>query len=353
VGRTEAGGPYIVMEFLEGNDLSQELQRRGTLSIAEAATYAVQACAALAEAHAMGIVHRDVKPGNLFLTRRGDGSRIVKVLDFGISKVPKRDADEPSLTTADRWVGTPRYMAPEQFSGSASVDGRADVWSIGVVLYRALTGVHPFDGNDAIEVMGSVARGQLAPPSSHRPDIPEALDVVILRCLERRPVDRFASARDLAAALEPFLSTAATAAPMSVTTGGEETPALSVLQEGMQRESTLARSRANAAVAIVVSVLVIAVGISWIKWGSWPTDRAPEPEQTAAPTPTPPPQPPPVVPAAAEISQPPTTATTSTPTVTNQPPSSHVRRPAKPSATAPAALPPPPLTSPSPADKNW
>lgn len=201
-GRLPDGRPFIVMEHLEGQDLSalRKLGRRP--SIEEAALHVVQACDALAEAHGMGLVHRDIKLANLMLVP-GPGTPSIKVLDFGVAKIA---GETEALTQNGQILGTPRYMAPEQMRGAHGVDGRADLWSLGVVLYVLLTDAYPHDASDALTfltrvvVLGEPPR----PPSDHRSDLPEGLEAIVLRCLERQPERRPASALDLAQALAPF-----------------------------------------------------------------------------------------------------------------------------------------------------
>ena len=137
VGTLDTGLPYMVMEFLEGNDISDELnQHPHGLPMVEAVDFMLQAIEALAEAHAAGVVHRDLKPGNIFLARRADGSRRVKVLDFGISKaLSGTSVEELSLTKTAALIGSPLYMAPEQMRSAKDVDTRADIWSLGAMLY--------------------------------------------------------------------------------------------------------------------------------------------------------------------------------------------------------------------------
>src|SRR5262249_40743788 len=150
------GAPYIVMEYLEGTDLGAVLKTRGPLPPAEAVGYLLQACEALAEAHAHGIIHRDIKPANLFVTRRPDGSRGVKVLDFGISKIQGDaggDGGESTVTKSYTLLGSPHYMSPEQMRGAHDVDGRADVWAMGVVAYYLVTGRRPFEGETITDIM--------------------------------------------------------------------------------------------------------------------------------------------------------------------------------------------------------
>lgn len=203
VGRLESGAPYIVMEMLEGQDLSAVLKERGRLPVDEAVLYIAQACHALTEAHEAGIVHRDLKPGNLFLTRRADGSPCIKVLDFGISKHLSHHGDE-EMTGAREIMGSPLYMAPEQMRAARQVDARADVWALGAILYKLLTGRAPFQAATVPEIFAATLGKQVRPPSFIRPELPKGLDAVILRCLDKIAQRRYSSASDLFAALRPF-----------------------------------------------------------------------------------------------------------------------------------------------------
>lgn len=209
VGRLDDGRPYIVMELLEGQDLDAELRSMSELlPIEDAASYVLQACDALAEAHALGIVHRDLKPANLFLTHGPDGRAHVKVFDFGISKF----LDEPfvegrtpsSLTRTEAVFGSPAYMSPEQMRSSRDVDERTDIWALGVILYELLTTRIPFEAQSAIEMGLKVVQDAPTPPRTFRPDIPEELEQVILRCLTKDLNQRFADVGELATALAPF-----------------------------------------------------------------------------------------------------------------------------------------------------
>ena len=149
------GTPYMVMEYLEGEDLRELLRRRRQLPIDEAVGYVLQACEGLAEAHAAGVIHRDLKPSNLFLALKPNRTTVLKVLDFGISKVVPRQG-EVAITTTSSLMGSPLYMAPEQMRSSKDVDVRADIWSLGVILYELLAGVAPFEGESVPEVCVSV-----------------------------------------------------------------------------------------------------------------------------------------------------------------------------------------------------
>ncbi|MBI4952899.1 MAG: serine/threonine protein kinase [Myxococcales bacterium] len=201
LGRFETGEPYVVMEWLEGRDLRAVLRERGRIGVAEAADYLGQALEAIEEAHARGIVHRDLKPENLFLTTGVRGNPVVKVLDFGIAKV----AGSTTVQTADVAVfGTPLYMPPEQICSTRDVDGRADLWALGVVLYELATGEPPFRGANLLEICAAILNDPPPQPSARCPELPAALDAVVARCLAKDRDLRWATAADLHAALEPL-----------------------------------------------------------------------------------------------------------------------------------------------------
>jgi serine/threonine-protein kinase len=204
VGTLETGTPYLVMEHLEGRDLGSLLAHSGPLPMADAVEYVLQTCEAVGEAHAAGIIHRDIKPTNLFLTVNPNGSPCVKVLDFGISKI--NDA-ELKLTKGTEALGSPLYMSPEQMDASRNVDPRSDVWSLGVTLYELLSGITPFHADGVVQVCTRVFQGEPTPLSAFRPDLPAALGAVILRCFEKDRERRWPNVAELAAALAPFAST--------------------------------------------------------------------------------------------------------------------------------------------------
>ena len=207
IGQLPTGTPYMVLEYLEGSDLAGVLKQRGVLTVNEVADYALQALDALAQAHAAGIVHRDLKPANLFLAKRHDGTSVVKVLDFGISKNLSPLGNTPQGMTQTRaLLGSPEYMSPEQLRTPRGVDARTDIWSMGVILYELLTGRMPFTGESLGELFLQIMEANPIPVRSHRADVPAALEAVIVRCMSRDPNARFGSVKELADVLRVFAS---------------------------------------------------------------------------------------------------------------------------------------------------
>ena len=202
VGTFDDGKPYMVMELLEGQDMGDLLAEHVRLQPSLAIDLVIQACEALAEAHSLGIVHRDIKPANLFLTSRPDGSVLLKILDFGISKAPS--GAELHLTQTWSVLGTPAYMSPEQMRSAHEVDARSDIWSLGAVLYEAMEGHVPFEAESFSEMCVLVAVDLPAPMKQ----TPRELVPIISRCLAKAADERYPNvaelARDLAAlAREP------------------------------------------------------------------------------------------------------------------------------------------------------
>ena len=203
VGRDAAGTPFMVMEHLEGRDLGQVIQEEAPLEITRAIGYILQACEAIAVAHAIGIVHRDLKPSNIFVTSRADGTPLVKVLDFGISKAIEAGAPL-SLTSTGEILGSPIYMSPEQLRNTRSVDRRTDIWSLGSVLYELLTKHHPFEAESMPTLCAMIAADEPKTIGAFRSDVADELEGVVMRCLEKQPQGRFGSVADFARALVPF-----------------------------------------------------------------------------------------------------------------------------------------------------
>jgi serine/threonine protein kinase len=203
VGVLPDGTPYIVMEYLAGKDLADHLHQEGALPVAVAVEYIMQACEALAAAHAHGIVHRDIKPENLFLTRQARGMEVIKVLDFGISKIalPRGKRD---LVRTQMALGSPVYMSPEQIRRSDQVDARSDIWAVGCVLFELLTGVTAFDEPSLLELSAAILERDPVPLLTLRPDASEELEHVVLRCLAKNPDERYQNVAELAIALYPF-----------------------------------------------------------------------------------------------------------------------------------------------------
>jgi serine/threonine-protein kinase len=206
VGRTDDGIPYMVMELLDGKDLGQIVTEQGPLPVSEAVEYIIQACEGVGEAHARGIVHRDLKPENLFLVKRGDWG-VVKVLDFGISKAVLVGPSSVDLNSSNTTsiMGSPYYMSPEQLRSTKSVDHRADIWSLGVVLFELLTGGTIFDETkEFTELVADILETPHRRLTRFRRDAPADLELVIDRCLDKDRTRRFQNVAELAVALLPF-----------------------------------------------------------------------------------------------------------------------------------------------------
>jgi eukaryotic-like serine/threonine-protein kinase len=209
VGALDDDTPYIVMELLEGHDLAKLVELQGRLSVEQAVDYVLEATEAVAEAHVLGMVHRDLKPANLFLARGPGGATTVKVLDFGISKmldVKTEQTTAGALTNEGVALGSPGYMAPEQITSSRDVDVRADIYSLGAMLYRLVSGRNPYKGASLVSVLASMAIDPLPPLASLVPDVPPGFAQAVERCLAQEPDARFPTVAHFADAFVPFAS---------------------------------------------------------------------------------------------------------------------------------------------------
>jgi len=213
-GTLDTGAPYIVMEFLEGADLHAVVETRGPLPIQEAVGYVLDACKAMEEAHQAGIVHRDLKPKNLFLTHRHDGTPLVKVLDFGISKLTDAaGALAGTSTHTGAILGSPAFMSPEQMQSAKHVDARTDIYALGSVIFYLATKQLPFQAASMVDLFVAVLQSEPRPLRALRPDAPEALEAIVSRCLRKDPNLRFPNVRELMTALYAAVDPAGRAEP--------------------------------------------------------------------------------------------------------------------------------------------
>ncbi len=206
-GSLADGTPYIVMEYLDGEDVAHRLRSVGSLPLQTALRLILQTCEAVAEAHARGIVHRDLKPANLFLARRPDGSERIKVVDFGISKIVIDETeaqDEAALTRTAALMGSPLYMSPEQMRSARQADSRADIWAIGCILFEMLAGKPPFKGATLPEVCSKILTDPTPSVRALAPATPEPVELAVYRCLAKEPADRYQDLAALAVDLAPW-----------------------------------------------------------------------------------------------------------------------------------------------------
>jgi len=188
--------------------LDQHLANVGAFTFQESVDIVLQALDAIAEAHALGIVHRDLKPANIFIATRPDQSTMVKVLDFGISKLPGEQISKASadITTGSQLLGSPSFMSPEQLISPNSVDAKSDIWALGVVLFELFAGYHPFRAKSMPQLCTLILSGNVPLVREHNPALPDQLEAIIGKCLAQDPSNRFADVGELALALEPFAS---------------------------------------------------------------------------------------------------------------------------------------------------
>lgn len=290
VGQLDSGDLYLVMERLEGVGLEAHVRQHAPLRQADAVDLVRQACEGLSEAHAAGIVHRDIKPENLFLAHRIDGKRILKILDFGISKQTNGEAPT-SLTNSERSLGSPWYMSPEQMIDTSSVDHRADIWSLGVVLFELLTATRPFDGGSIPEVCAGVLTVPAPALRERRPDVAPALESIVARCLAKNPAERPASVLELSKDLEPFASSpdapaqAAESGAEEAFFGGANEPKdratpLSLVPSTRKSSRRVTLSRALFGLGILASVALAIGAFAGARRESNPPRSPPVPLQT-------------------------------------------------------------------------
>jgi serine/threonine-protein kinase len=199
-GVTEGGTPFIVMEYVEGEDLSLLIERYQIVPVVRAVNLAIDVCLGLAVAHERGVVHRDLKPSNVIVTRRSDGTDLAKIVDFGVAKL----ASESTATEPGTLLGTALYMAPEQARDAPTVDHRADIYSVGVLLYEMMSGARPHEAQTPSAVVYHLLHEPAVPLAERRPDLPEELRAVVEKAMAFDAGDRYSSVRDLADALAPF-----------------------------------------------------------------------------------------------------------------------------------------------------
>jgi serine/threonine-protein kinase len=201
-GHTEDGTFYYVMELLPGLSLEQLVERHGPLAPGRVVHLLSQVCGALQEAHGVGLIHRDIKPANIFVAQRGGVFDVAKLLDFGLVKERTAGPESDTESAGGSFSGTPLYMSPEQASAYEDVDGRADLYALGAVAYYMLTGKPPFSGGSMMRLLAAHAGAEITPPSKLNAEVPRDLERVVLRCLEKKPEDRYLDAASLAVALE-------------------------------------------------------------------------------------------------------------------------------------------------------
>ena len=272
-GKTAEGGPFFVMEYLRGEDLGARLEREGTLSVDDTVTIVSQACRALAVAHERGIVHRDIKPPNLFLLDDG-GRPFVKVLDFGIAK---RIATEFAMTSTGISVGTPYFMSPEQFFTPSTADHRADLWALGIVAYACLTGAMPFVGETPSAIGLAAMQHSFTPVTQLRGDLGPSWDTFFARALRADPARRFQSAIELAEALRRAQTDCSSTGPIT-----------GVLVKGSREALSFAPTEGVALLATDEGALAmgdtVAIGVEGLAAGASPSATGPT-EAPRAPRP--------------------------------------------------------------------
>jgi serine/threonine-protein kinase len=341
-GKLDDGAPYIVMEYLEGADLDALRRQHVRLPPHDVAAYVLQACKGLSEAHANGIVHRDLKPHNLFLTRRPDGTPLVKILDFGVSKLTETldesGASEPgadlAMTRTSSMMGTPMYMSPEQLRSSRRVDERSDIFSLGVTMYQLVSGKLPFSASSFGDLVIVVTTTLPQPLASLAPDVPPALIAVVERCLAKDPALRYRSVDELAHALAPICD------PQRSASGVE---AIGTLADAAVSQSQPQQPSRGLVVGLGATGVVAVIGIAaLIGFGRSHAQSESAAEEIAPPSATEPSTPQP----SAQPSAPEPNVAASAPSASaNVPPLASAPPPPNPSARKQGKPPPPPQPS--------
>ena len=294
-GITSNGIPFIVMELLEGEDLGVRIKRAGPISLADTSIILTQACKALGRAHSIGIVHRDIKPDNIFLVSTED-ELYVKILDFGIAKSVDGQGGF-QMTSTGAMMGTPYYMSPEQLVNSKGVDFRADLWSLAVVVYHCVTGNVPFDGETFAGLCIAIDKGTFAPATTLGGQLPQAIDGWFERALRRNPAERFASAKEMAetfhavatpgGAYRPGMLSIPDAAPVEVhsVTGGGPVHPLTLTGAAISSANIPKKSNAGLIIGGAVLSLVLLAGAGALlfnKLASSELDPAAAPEAVSS-----------------------------------------------------------------------
>jgi eukaryotic-like serine/threonine-protein kinase len=361
----ETGAPYIAMEFLEGEDVQALIGRLGPLPVDLALRIALQACLGLERAHAAGVIHRDIKPANLFITRKEQGQRVVKLLDFGIAKMSNSGLNDGGLTTTGTMLGSPLYMSPEQARGSTAIDARSDLWSLGITLYQCISGRRP---NDHVQGLGELILTICSTPPQWLQDVapwvPPEVAHVVHRALTIDLASRYASASEFAAALRvllPYGSSIVEAmlVPLGSTTRSYVAPRAAPLEVSSAVPATTLGTTGSAPVATSsrpVGVLAGLAGLALVVATAgaagiyWTVHRDPAPA-TSAPAPSsaitvvpPPSSTPEVAPPPASIAPPSTSAPPPAPSAAAPPSTAAV--PLRTAAPRPSSKPPPPPNRP-------
>jgi serine/threonine-protein kinase len=258
-GRLEDGAPYLVLEYLDGTDLRVLLNRENRIEPRRAVDWMMGLLEALAEAHALGIVHRDVKPENLVLAQTPSGES-VKLLDFGICFARHVPGADERRFSAGNSVGSPHYMAPEQISSPDSSDHRIDIWSVGVVLFELLSGEPPFEGDSAMSICAQVLAREPVALTQLVPSLPAGLAQIVARCLSKEPDQRYADVLELAEALAPYATDGASEALPRIRRTLSYTPPASIdTAKQTQPSSGPASQRARAAIGEVSAAVMAGV----------------------------------------------------------------------------------------------